>query len=174
MGLKELFESLANFFRIERMEFAIIGAFSLQAYGYISATRDIDFIVRAGNRKKVIGYLESLGFETLSNSGAFSNHLHPDGNMRVDLMFINGPTADTIFSSTETAAIFGSLSLPTVRPEHLIALKLYAAHSDKSRKYREFADIQELMRRVKVDEEAVKGFFQNYGFGDMYHKLIGK
>jgi hypothetical protein len=37
------------------------------------------------------------------------------------------------------------ISVPVVRPEHLIALKIFAMKNDPERTFREIADIQELL-----------------------------
>ena len=79
MTIKEQFRILTEFFERENLDYAVIGAFALYAYGYTRATRDVDFITRIEYQNKVVQYLQSLGFETLNRSEGFSNHLHPIG-----------------------------------------------------------------------------------------------
>ncbi|MDD5673309.1 MAG: hypothetical protein PHC61_04045, partial [Chitinivibrionales bacterium] len=119
MGLRELFQAMADFFKRQNMDFAVIGAFGLHALGYTRATRDIDFITRFKYQKKIITYLLSLGFETTQQTSAFSNHVHPVGDTRVDIMYVEGATADEIFSATKKALLFDKTELPVVSPEHL-------------------------------------------------------
>ena len=173
MGLRELFQSMVDFFNRERMEFAVIGAFGLQAIGYVRATRDIDFLTRIEYQEKIVRHLSSLGFDTVHRTTAFTNHVHPVGNTRIDVMYVEGATADTMLSSTEKAQLLGSSTVPVVSPEHLIALKLFAAHNDAQRKFREFADIQQIMRRVNVDTSVVREYFKKYGFEDFYGEISG-
>jgi hypothetical protein len=174
MGLRELFRSMIDFFNRERMDFAVIGAFGLQAFGYVRATRDIDFLTRIEHQEKIVKYLSSLGFETLQRTDAFSNHLHPIGDARVDIMYVEGATADKMLSSAKKALLFGNYEVPVVSPEHLIALKLFAAHNDPQRKYREFSDIQEILRRVMVDKKVVKEYFIRYGFEEIHEEITGE
>jgi hypothetical protein len=174
MGLRELFQSMVEFMNRQRMDYAVIGAFSLYAFGYVRATRDIDFITRMENQEKIVRFLASLGFETIQKTSAFSNHVHPLGNARVDIMYVENDTADKIFSSAKKTLLFEKIELPVVSPEHLIALKLFAAHSDPSRKFREFSDIQEVMRRTSVDRSVVRDYFKKYGFEEMYEEIAGK
>jgi len=89
-------------------------------------------------QKSIVKFLMSLGFETLQRTDAFSNHVHPVGNARIDIMYVENETAEKIFSSTQRSLLFEKLELPVVSPEHLIALKLFATHSDSSRKFRLF------------------------------------
>jgi len=156
------------------MEYAIIGAFSLHAYGYVRATRDIDFITRIENKEKIVCYLLSLGFDTIQSTSAFSNHVHPAGNARVDIMYVEGTTADKILSSARKMPVFEHIKLPIVSPEHLIALKLFAAYNEPERKFREFSDIQELIRRVDIDKTIIREYFTKYGFGDLYEEITGQ
>ena len=174
MGLRELFRAMADFFIREKMAFAVIGAFGLQAFGYVRATRDIDFITRREYREKIIRHLESLGFDTIQKTDAFSNHVHPLGNARIDLMYVEHSTADTIFSSVQKAVFFENTELPVVSPEHLIALKLFAAHNEPKRKLRELSDIQDILRRVTVDRTVVKKCFETYGFKEKYEEIASE
>ena len=68
MKFKKTFQLLIDFFERERIDYALIGAFALKAYGYTRATQDVDFIARQKDQKKIIANLEFLGFETLYNS----------------------------------------------------------------------------------------------------------
>lgn len=63
---KEHFKILTEFFDREHLDYAVIGAFALHAYGYTRATTDVDFITRVECQDKIVQYLESLGFETLN------------------------------------------------------------------------------------------------------------
>lgn len=172
MGLRELFKLMLDYFSRERMEYAVIGAFSLQAFGYVRATRDIDFLTRSGYQQKIETYLLSLGFDTIQKTTAFSNHVHPLGDARIDFMYVDGVTADTLLSSAVKMVVLGSNTVPVVSPEHLIALKLFAAHNEARRKYREFSDIQELVRRVPVKPDEVKKYFDKYDFTDLFEELF--
>ncbi|HID31182.1 MAG TPA: hypothetical protein EYP19_14455 [Desulfobacterales bacterium] len=65
MKFSEVFRLLIGFFEKERVDYALIGAFALQAYGYVRATRDVDFLIRTENKDKIVQYLESsLAYET--------------------------------------------------------------------------------------------------------------
>ena len=174
MSLKGIFEILSGFFQREKMEYGIIGAFALFSYGYTRATRDIDFITRVENRSKVTAYLESLGFETIFSSDAFSNHLHPIDSIRVDIMYVEGATADTVLGSTEKRMVFHDLELPVVSPEHLIAMKLFAIQNNPERKFKDLADIKEILHHATYDKRIVKEYFRKYGQESYYNELSGE
>ena len=172
MSIREQFKLLMDFFNREQMDYAVIGAFALYAYGYTRATRDIDFITRSRFQGKIISYLDSQDFETLQRSEAFSNHLYPAGSIRIDLMYVDGNTAEILFRDARKIKIFENLQLPVVSPEHLIALKLFAVANDPQRKYKEFADIKELCKLTKINRLEIKKYFEKYNLEAYYEEII--
>jgi len=174
MTTRELIQSMADFFEKEEIQYALIGAFALYGYGYVRATRDVDFLIQLEDREKVILFLEKLGFETLSRSNAFSNHLHPLAVARVDLMYVKGKTAEELFGAARRLVILGCIEVPVVCPEHLIALKLFAAKSNPERKFKELADVKEILSRAAVDREAVRRYFDAYGLEPYTEEILGE
>ena len=174
MNLRNIFRALSEFFKQENIEYGIIGAFALYAYGYVRATRDIDFVTRTKYQKKIITFLESLGFETTFSSNAFSNHLHPIDSVRVDIMYVEGITANNIFSATQDKLIFKGVRLPVVSVEHLVAMKLFAIQNNPERKFKDFADIKEILCHSTYNKEAVKEYFHKYGQEEYYEEIVKK
>jgi len=172
MTLKDQINNLREFFERERLDYAVIGAFALHAYGYTRATQDIDFITRLEYQDKIIAYLESLGFETLNRSPGYSNHLSPVGSIRIDLVYIEGKTAEMIFEGVQKKSLMVQYELPVVSPEHLIALKLFAVRNDPDRKFKELADIKEIMKMTPVNQEEVRVYFKDYGLEEYYYEII--
>ena len=172
MRLKEQFKILTEFFNRENFDYAVIGAFALYAYGYTRATKDVDFITRFEYQDKIVKHLESLDFETLNCSEGYSNHLYSDLVTRIDLVYVSGITADTIFRSTQVMAVLRDFELPVIKPEHLIALKLFAVHNDHTRKYKEFADIKKILQLTDVDKDFIKNYARKYGMERYYDEII--
>lgn len=172
LNIKTIFRTLISFFNQERIEYALVGAFALKAYGYLRATEDVDFLVRSIHQDKIVAYLESLGYETIYCSAGYSNHLHPLANLgRIDLIYVEGETADIIFSETRSLLLLDDLSIPVVKPEHLIALKVFAMKNDPERSLREMADLQYLLKLPELDLEEVRGYFEKYGQMEKYVEL---
>jgi len=172
MGLKEQFELIIAFLKKEKIEYALIGAFALYAYGYTRATQDIDFITHIKNQKKIVTFLESIGFETLNQSKGYSNHLHPVGSMKFDFVYISGYTANAIFNSTMNKSVFEDDEIPVVSPEHLIALKLFAIKNEPGRKLKELADIKEICKLTKIDKSIVNQYLKKYDLEEYYNEII--
>lgn len=174
MSIKDQFKMLTVFFEHETIEYALIGAFALYAYGYTRATRDIDFITRFKYQDSIVSHLESLGFETLNRSEGFSNHLHPVGPVRIDLVYIDDQTADIVLGSAVKKVIFDDLDIPVVSAEHLIALKLFAISNDPGRKFKELADIKEIFERSDLDRKTVRDYFIKYGLEEYYEEITAR
>lgn len=168
MGLKEVFNTVTDFFEREHCEYAVIGAFALHAYGYVRATMDIDFVTLIQNQNKIRNYLESLGFETTHCSVAFSNHVHPVGTLQVDIMYVDGKTGTEIFSSISKCAIFKDAKVPVVAPEHLLAMKLFSASSDPGRTLKDLADVRELIKNTSMNKDYIEKTFTKYGLMEYY------
>ncbi|MDL1961858.1 MAG: nucleotidyltransferase family protein [Deltaproteobacteria bacterium] len=175
MKFKKVFQLLIEFFERERIDYALIGAFALKAYGYVRATQDVDFIVRQKNQKKIIANLESLGFETIYSSKGYSNHIHHLSDLcRIDFVYVKGDTAETIFNETAKLLVLGNLTLPVVKPEHIVALKVFAMKNDPERALREMADIKELLNLPEINLQKVQKYFEKYGQMERYYDIIGE
>lgn len=175
MKFKKIFQLLIDFFELERIDYALIGAFALKAYGYTRATQDVDFIARQKDQKKIIANLESLGFETLYSSTGYSNHVHPlSGLGRIDFVYVKGDTAESIFKEAVRILLFGNLTVPVVRPEHIVALKVFAMKNDPDRALREMADIKELLNLPEINLQEVQKYFKKYGQMERYYDIIGE
>jgi hypothetical protein len=174
MTIKKQVNLLTEFFEQEHLDYAVIDAFALYAYGYTRATRDIDFIARLTDQARIVEFLESLGFETLNRSNGYSNHLHPVEAVRIDLVYVEGETAEKIFRSIQRRVLFENQEIPVVSPEHLVALKLFAIRNDPDRKYKELADIKENFRITGVDRDQVWEYFRQYGLEEYYGEFAGK
>jgi len=172
MDFSKVVDTITEYLEGEGISFALAGAFALQAYGLSRATVDLDFVVDAAARERLVGYLESLGYETLHKSVGFSNHLHSDPSLgRVDFIYVSGETSRRIFAGKGGVLRFGERELPVPRPEHLIAMKVHAMKNDPGRSLQEMADIRFLLQRPGVDENEVREYFEKAGLGDRYDEI---
>ena len=160
--MENKFKILTGFLSDNNIEFSIIGAYALYAYGYIRATKDIDFITKLENQAKIVQYLESIGFETLNKSEGFSNHIHNIDSIRIDIVYVDNKTADIILKDSKKKIILENLELPVVSPKHLIALKLFAIKNEPSRKNKELADIKELVKIIDMKKEELLDICKEY------------
>jgi hypothetical protein len=142
----------------------------------VRATLDVDFLARVENQDRIIRYLESsLGYETIHRSSGYSNHVHRlSGLGRIDFLYVQGPTAESIFGHTRRLLVLEDMKLPVVKPEHLVALKVFAMKNNPERALREMADIKELLAVPGLDHEEVRRYFEKYDQLEKYHDIVGE
>jgi hypothetical protein len=175
MNFKDVLLNLLHFFNTKKISHSLVGAFALKAYGYLRATSDIEFVVRSEDQAKIVAHLESIGYETLHCSAGFSNHLHPLAKLgRIDFIYVRGETAHAILSQSKDALILEGVSVPVAKPEHLVALKLFAARNDPARLYEELADIRHILKLPGLDMEEIRSYFEKYGQMERYYELTGQ
>ena len=175
MNFEAVLNELTAFFERQGCRFAIVGAFGLHAYGLSRATGDLDFIVDFACQDDLISFLEGLGYQTIYKSSGYSNHVHSLFEMgRLDFIYVEGNTADLLFSEIEYKFSIGNRKMPVPRPEHLIALKVLAIKNNPRRTFREMADIQFLMELPGIDENLVKKYFEKRNLLDLYYDIKAK
>ena len=176
MKFAEVFRLLIDFFEKEGVDYALIGAFALKAYGYVRATQDVDFLVRSEDQDKIIRHLESsMGYETIYRSSGYSNHVHRlSGLGKIDFLYVKGATAESVLGETRRLLILGDIKLPVVKPEHLVALKVFAMKNNPDRALREMADIKELLGLPGLDLREIRKYFEKYGQMERYYEIIGE
>jgi hypothetical protein len=171
MTSKEELKNIVDYLSQKHYPFAVVGAYALHAYGYTRATRDVDFLTRIEYQDEIVGHLESLGFETLHRSDGYSNHLHAANGSRVDFVYVEGKTADTVLGSAQNRLVMKGLAMPVVSPEHLVALKLFSIANDPGRKLKELADIREVVRLTKMDNDTLTKIFKEYGMSEFIDEV---
>ena len=98
MNFFKVLVQLDRFFRERGMDYAVVGAFALHAFGIARATADLDLVVESSAQRPLLAFLEGLGYETLHVSPGYSNHVHPLGVLgRVDFLYLGGNTAREVF-----------------------------------------------------------------------------
>ena len=172
MDFATVLDTLVGYFEREKVPFALAGAFALHAYGISRATVDLDLIVEASARERLVPFLESLGYETLHASAGYSNHQHPDARLgRVDFIYISGETARHLFAQPGASLRFGKHELSVPRAEHLVAMKVHAMKNDPARSLQEMADIRLLLGLPGIDAAEVAGYFEKAGLREKYDEI---
>jgi hypothetical protein len=88
-------------------------------------------------------------------------------------MYVAGFTADEIFSSVQRRIIFKDKKYPVVSAEHLIAMKLFAASCDSDRKFKDLADVKEIVKNAEVDKSVLQKLLSKYGLEEYYESIVG-
>jgi hypothetical protein len=164
-------ETTTHFLDERGFRYALVGAFALSAYGLSRATQDIDLAVDAAAQRDLVGFLESIGYETLYCSAGYSNHVHRIPALgRVDCIYLGEPTAAILFDGARIVPLFGK-TIRVPRPEHLAAMKLMAMKNDPTRTFQEMSDIQHILGVPGTDVDEIRGYFERYGFPEKFDEL---
>lgn len=172
MDFGRVLQTVAGFFERTGVRYAIAGAFGLHAYGLSRATFDLDLVTQSEAQRELVGFLESLGYETLHVSPGYSNHLHALEAMgRVDVVYVSGETSERLFRQCRSMPGPGAAPMPVPRPEHLAAMKIQAMKNDPRRTLGDMNDIRFLLELPGVDAEEIRGYFERAGLRERYDEL---
>jgi hypothetical protein len=161
-----------GFLANERFRVAVIGGVALTAYGHPRMTLDLDVVTEAAAQQALVEFMESQGFVTLHRSSGYSNHRHSDRNRgRVDVMYVQGPTAEKLFASAKELPGPGGRSILVPKPEHLIAMKVQAMKDAPERTWQDLVDVAYLFRLDGVNRDEVRQYFERAGLVEKWHEL---
>jgi hypothetical protein len=163
---------VSGFLEEQRIRFAVIGGVALASYGLSRTTVDLDIVVEATAQESVIGFLESLGYQTVHRSPGYSNHVHPETSWgSFDCVYVAGETAEKLFAACRVLPGPGGFQVPVPKPEHLAAMKVLAMKNDPARTFQEMADLRFLVTLPGVDRAEVRGYFERYGLEERYEDI---
>jgi hypothetical protein len=172
MQFETVLTTFADFFQREKIRYVVIGGLAVQAWGHSRLTKDVDVAVDAGARERVVVFAESLGYETLFVSEAFSNHGSDNPDLgRVDFMYVSGQTAERVFGAAVPKTIVGSFIAPVASAEHLAMMKGVAIKNFPHRALYEGEDVRSLLNVPGVDRAAVRDFYRQHGLLELYDAI---
>ena len=172
MDFARALDLLTDFADRRAFPFAVIGGVCMAAYGDPRTTLDLDIVVPGEAQDDLVKYLQSLGYETLHQSSGYSNHLHPDPDWgRIDVVYVRGQTRDELFSNVRMVDGPDSTRVAVPRPEHLVAMKVFAMKNDPSRTFHELADIRYLLTLPDVNRDEARAYFSKHGMESRYAEL---
>lgn len=172
MQFDVVLRTFGEFFERERIRYAVIGGLAIYAWGRLRPTKDADFAVDSSNQKRVVGFVESLGYETLQATAAFSNHAHADQAFgRVDFMYLDPMTADKVFGAATGRVILEGVESKVASPEHLAMMKALAMKNFPHRALFEGEDVRTLLNVPGVDRDAVRDYFRRHGLLELFDAI---
>jgi hypothetical protein len=172
MQFDAVLRTFGDFFEKEGIRYVIIGGLAVYAWGRLRPTKDADFAVDRSNQERVVAFAESLGYETLQATAAFSNHIHEDNTFgRVDFMYLDPATAEKVFGSAVSRVIVEGVVSPVASPEHLAMMKALAMKNFPHRVLFEGEDVRTLLKVPGVDRDAVRDYFQRHGLLELFDAI---
>ncbi|MFA7344398.1 MAG: hypothetical protein WC003_08850 [Terrimicrobiaceae bacterium] len=145
--IRELIERVTKEAGRRGLDLLLIGGHAVSKLGHSRMTLDVDFLVRAEQRREWEALLGTFGYSCYSEGNAFAQFSGKVGWPRVDLMILD----DSTFGKLMTEA-WGSEALKTPSARHMVALKLHAARSpDRSKPEQDWEDIRQLVMLHHLD-----------------------
>jgi hypothetical protein len=171
MDVSRVLDLVRPFFESRKEPYALVGGLALLAYGAPRATFDVDLLAPRRTREDLVGFLEERGFTRLGVQPGFSSHHHSEPALgRVDVIYVSGTTADAVFAGCSRKSITAAVTAPVPRAEHLVAMKVQAFASDRTR-YSDLADLQFLLALPGLDREESRRYFESAGLADYFERL---
>ncbi len=175
MEFERVLTTFIEFFDREGIRYAIVGGLAVHAYGRLRSTKDADFAVDLANQERVISLAESLGYETLHVSRAFSNHAHTDPIWgRVDFMYLDPATASKVFADSRPQKVMPDITATVASPEHVAMMKALSMKNNPHRVLYEGYDVQVLMSAPGVDVERVRDYYRDHGLLELFDAIVKK
>ena len=156
------------------LPFLLIGGHAVNFHGYSRFTKDVDFLINRDCLPRWSELLKAHGYNLSQTGPTFCQFENKDSNVPgVDLMLVNEQTFQKLFARARVETK-GSISIPLVCAEHLIALKLHVLKQDlEHRRLKDFLDVVEIVRASKINlqSEEMRGIFAKYGTEDLYQRI---
>lgn len=159
-----VFKFLIENLEREKIDFAIIGGFALQAFGIPRTTFDIDLLILSEHSEKIKDIMIRHGYNLMHESEEVLNfHGKKPELGRVDFMLAHRKYAVEMLKRAERKEIFGGkFNIRVIRLEDQIGLKVQSSSNDPQRLHKDMADIELLIRNnyANLDLNLLREYFK--------------
>jgi hypothetical protein len=160
MDLRRVLLGLHEALRAEAIEHALIGGLALAAHGAARATVALDFLADGERADDVDRLLRGRGYDRLHRSEHVANYAASDpAQGRADFLFARRAYGRAILGRAAAHTILGA-EIRVVDAADLVGLKVQSSSNDPSRRRRDLADVQALLRSPQVDLARVREYFR--------------
>jgi hypothetical protein len=160
MDLRSVLVEIHAALRDASIEHALIGGLALAAHGAARATRDLDLLADGGRADDVDQIVRAHGYDCLHRSQDVANYASADrAKGRVDFLFARRHHGRAMLARAREHPILGE-SVRVVDAADLIGLKVQSSSNDPSRRHRDLADVERLLRAAELDLGRVREYFR--------------
>lgn len=160
---KFLIENLSH----EKIDFALMGGFALQAAGVTRTTQDIDMLVLSEDSPKVKEIMLKHHYELLYESEEMLNFTSKNFELgRVDFLLARRKyTLAMLKRAKEEHVLGGKFKIKVLSAEDQIGLKVQASSNNPKRLLQDMADVKMLMENnyPKLDLKLIREYFSLFG-----------
>lgn len=153
--------------------YALIGAVAMGFWGVRRDTVDIDFLVKARDREKVIALMSRFGYDHLVSSNFADQFGHMLKAMGlVDFLYTRKEKG--IIEASRTFKGLGGIDIHVALPEDLIGLKLDGIKNNPKRELQDWADIQAVVEMLvdELDWKKIKEYCRILDMEAAYEKIL--
>ncbi len=161
------------------IHYALIGGFAMALRGVQRATVDLDFIMLLQDLNRADEILRHHGYERTYHSENVSHYrAHESAFGRIDILHAFRTPSLGMLKRAEQIEISKGLSLPVVRAEDIIGLKVQAAVNDPRREDQDWLDIKLLLQvaaeqQLDLDWHLLGEYLTLFGLSDRKRTLRG-
>jgi len=163
MNFTLIFKFLVENLSREKINFALIGGFALQAAGVTRTTQDIDLLVLSENSPKIKEIMLKHGYELLYESEEVLNFTSKNFELgRVDfLLACRKYTLAMLKRAEKKPVLGGKFKIKVLIAEDQIGLKVQASSNNPKRLYHDMADVRMLLENnlSKLDLRRIREYF---------------
>ena len=163
MDFALIFKFLIENLTREKIDFALVGGFALQAVGITRTTRDIDLLVLSQDSPKIKEIMLKHRYELLHESEDVLNFSSKDVELgRVDFLLAHRKYALAMLKRAKEESVFGgTFKIKVLRVEDQVGLKIQASSNDPKRLHQDMADIRMLIEThyPKLDIQLIREYF---------------
>jgi len=163
-------------FNREKVDFALIGGFALQAAGVARTTRDIDLLILSEESPRIKDIMTRHGYELIHESDDVLNFAGRKMELgRVDFLLAHRKyTLAMLARAEERSVLDGTLKVKTIRPDDLVGLKVQSSSNDPARFNQDMADIRALVKNNygTMDMDLVREYFVLFDREDELDEII--
>ncbi|MFH1045604.1 MAG: nucleotidyl transferase AbiEii/AbiGii toxin family protein [Candidatus Omnitrophota bacterium] len=163
MNFALIFKFLIENLKREKIDFALIGGFALQAVGITRTTRDIDLMVLSAASPKIKEIMLKHGYKLLQECEDILNFTSKDFELgKVDFLLAHRKyTLAMLKRAKEEPVLGGKFKIKVLSVEDQIGLKIQATANEPQRLHQDMADVRTLIEihYPNLDLQLLKEYF---------------
>ena len=174
MEYKKVLAAILAELEKHNIPYAIVGAVAMGFWGVRRDTVDIDLLVKAADREKVIAFMKGLGYDHMiaSNFADQFGHLMKEMGL-VDFLYTKREQG-IIEDGKTFKGINKDIDVRVAMPEDIIGLKLDAIKNNPKRELQDWADIQAIVEVLgdNLDWTKIRNYCKLLDMEEVYEKIF--
>ncbi|MDP3110614.1 MAG: hypothetical protein Q8M71_00745 [Thermodesulfovibrionales bacterium] len=173
MEYKKVLAAILAGLEKQNISYAMVGAVAMGFWGVRRDTVDIDLLVKAADREKVIALMKGLGYDHLiaSNFADQFGHLIKEMGL-VDFLYTKKEQG--IIEESKSFRGLGDIDISVALPEDIIGMKLDAIKNNPKREIQDWADIQAIVEVLgdNLDWTKIRNYCKLLDMEEVYEKIF--